>query len=140
MAFQWLSKNDISIERTRFVDVDFPDLIAKKCNVVGSTSQLRELLGHFDRSAEATGVFLRSGNYSALGCDLVDLARLKKLLSGEIDTSNSLILCTAEVSITYMNDKAADALIQLMSQFEDSKSGPQICFTELQQLGKNAVR
>ena len=114
------------------MDVDFPDLIAKKCNVIASTSQLRELLGPFDRSTEATGIYLRSKHYSALGCDLIDLARLEELLAGEIDVSSSLILCTAEVSVTYMNPDAADALIQWAAHFKDSRLNPKVHFAVLQ--------
>lgn len=110
------------MQNIRFVDIDFPELIAKKCDVISNTPQLRDILGSLQRPGEDSGIFLRSEHYLALGCDLTDLARLEGILAGEVDASSSLILCTAEVSITYMNVEAADALIRWATRYDESVS------------------
>lgn len=102
------------------MDVDYPDLMEKKCNVISNTSQLRDLLGPHDRPLDPSGLVLRSEHYLAIGCDLANITRLDKLLASEVRMSNCLVLCTAEVSITYMDTNAADALIQWAGLHDDS--------------------
>ncbi|KAL6719341.1 tRNA methyltransferase ppm2 [Lecanora helva] len=111
LAFEWLSKEDL-VSGTKLIDVDFPDLISKKCNMIENTSQLRSMLGPLELPEKANGTYLRSQHYCAIGCDLRDLVKLEELLACELNGSQSLILCTAEVSVTYMNFEAADALIR----------------------------
>ena len=102
------------------MDVDYPDLMEKKCNVISNTSQLHDLLGTHDRSLDSSGLILRSEHYLAIGCDLADIKRLDMLLASEVQMSNCLVLCIAEVSITYMDTNAADALIRWAGLHDDS--------------------
>ena len=120
VPFQWLSKHPARCHNVTFVDVDYPDLMEKKCNVICSTSLLRDLLGPHDRTCEPSGVILRSKHYLAIGCDLADITRLEMLLASEVQMSNCLVLCTAEVSIAYMETNAADALIRWAGLHDDS--------------------
>ena len=64
---------------------------------------------------------MKGSHYSALGCDLTDTARLERLLKDHIDISKCMILCTAEVSMTYMETEAADALLEWAAQYDDSR-------------------
>ena len=102
------------------MDVDYPDLVEKKCDIISNTSQLRDLLGPYDRPLSPRGLTLRSEHYLAIGCDLADVATLDVLLASECEMSNCLVLCTAEVSITYMDTNAADALIRWAALHDDS--------------------
>ena len=102
-----------------FIDLDFPDLIAKKAEVIINTPQLRELIDPLERPSSPGELAIRSENYLALGCDLGDISRLEELLAESIDGSRSLILCIAEVSMTYMDVKAADALIKWAAQYNN---------------------
>ena len=120
LAFQWLSKHQSIRNGCRFVDLDFPDLIAKKADVIVNTTQLRELIEPLERQSSPGGLAIRSENYLALGCDLGDSNRLDELLAESIDRSRTLILCIAEVSMTYMDVKAADALIEWAAQYNNS--------------------
>ena len=104
------------------MDVDYPDLMEKKCSVISHTAQLQELLGPHDRPLGPIGIILRSENYLAIGCDLADITRLDMLLASEVQLSDCLVLCTAEVSITYMDTNAADALIRWAGLYDDSTS------------------
>lgn len=102
-----------------FVDIDYPELMKKKCEVILATSHLQDLLKPLDAFAGSASVLLRSGHYTALGCDLANTKTLDSILKSEFDMSNYLILCTAEVSVTYMNVKAADSLIAWASRYDD---------------------
>jgi tRNA wybutosine-synthesizing protein 4 len=94
-----------------FIDVDYKELMMKKRDVVHNTTELNSMLNHTRVSSEGD-VLLCSDEYLQLGCDLRDLHGLERILSSVIDVQGSLILLTAEVSITYMDVEAADALIQ----------------------------
>ena len=59
----------------------------------------------------------------ALGCDLGESNRLDELLAGIIDIPRSLILCIAEVSMTYMDVKSADALIEWAAHYDNGMRG-----------------
>lgn len=109
----------------QFVDVDYPELIERKCSVIRETPQLRQLINPnlgLDRVETGSEIRLKSEQYLAIACDLQDLTRLESALWPEIDLTNSLILFTAEVSLTYMETPAADALISWTSQFDHGKS------------------
>jgi tRNA wybutosine-synthesizing protein 4 len=66
-------------------------------------------------------VVLHSDKYVQLGCDLRDLPRLSVALSSVVDIQECLILFVAEVSITYMDLKAADELIKWASTLPNGK-------------------
>lgn len=64
---------------------------------------------------------MRGSQYLTIGCDLGDLQALGSALRSEIDTTKFSIICTAEVSLTYMDVKAADAVINWASRLSDGK-------------------
>ena len=88
--------------------------MVKKRDVVQHT---KELVGIFTNvvAHEEGPILLRSDQYIQLGCDLRDLEGLRQSLALAVDIDNSVVLFTAEVSITYMNAEAADSLIQWAS-------------------------
>lgn len=100
------------------MDVDYPQLIDKKRDVVFTKSLLRDaLLKTGLRSAQAP-VRVRSDQYMAIGCDLRDLKLLERTLRAELDIPNSSVLFVAEVSVTYMPLKDANKLIEWANTFE----------------------
>ena len=107
-----------------FIDIDYPELIRKKREVVIRTPQLQDLLGPLDASTDNGSVLLRSEHYVALGCNLANIRGLESILTNEFDMTNCLILCTAEVSVTYMNVEAADSLIAWATRYDNSMSHP----------------
>lgn len=121
LAFQWLSKYPDKCRNVTFVDIDYPELITRKLEVISQTPQLRDLLdtsvpiGGRDRAPPPV-----DNRYLALGCDLADVERLEKILNENIDIESCSILCVAEVSITYMDVGDADALIRWASRCRDS--------------------
>ena len=119
LAFQWLSKSQSQCVDCLFIDVDFPALVERKCQVIYSTPQLSGILGETQRPVPVRGIHLLSGRYCAIGCDLSDIRELEKLLGEVINLSKCLVLCTAEVSMTYMPKEAADNLIAWAARLED---------------------
>ena len=83
-----------------FIDVDFPDLISHKCQIIRETAALADVIGvNFGETAGE----IRSEKYYAVGCDLSDLARFDKILRDiEPELDHIPILFTSEVAITYM--------------------------------------
>ena len=128
LAFQFLAKDDSSRVDTLFIDIDYPQLIAKKCQIIRSTPQLLDLLQDVESPSKSSdeAVAFRSNNYLAIGCDLRDIPQLHAVLSVEFDRNASLVLMTAEVSVTYMIVGAADALIAwAATEFNDGNSNSQ---------------
>jgi tRNA wybutosine-synthesizing protein 4 len=122
LPFQFWHRYAALTEKATFVDVDYPQLIDKKRDVVFTKSLLRDaLLKTGLRSAE-TPVRVRSERYMAIGCDLRDLELLERTLRSELDIPNSSILFVAEVSVTYMPLVDANKLIQWANTFEAGKS------------------
>ena len=106
----------------RFIDVDYPELIERKCTIIRKTPILREILGvKLDDIVENPGSAIRlaTDRYLAVAADLQDLSRLEIILRQEVDLHGSMLLFVAEVSLTYMETTAADALIRWTGQFEN---------------------
>ncbi len=97
-------------------------LMVKKCEVIERTDPLLQLLTDVKRSPPGDIVALRSDQYLAVGCDLYELETLNSVMNSELDLDNCLVLCTAEVSLTYMDFGAADALIRWAATFKDGKT------------------
>ncbi|KAF1990871.1 LCM-domain-containing protein [Aulographum hederae CBS 113979] len=114
-----------------FVDVDYPQLMKRKVEIVRNNDILYSRLSNPvywpsnepESTPEPVGghaVMLRSKNYIAIGCDLRELSTLKKLLQREMDIDDASFLFTAEVSIAYMSVEAADKVIHWASTFKAS--------------------
>ena len=116
--WQCLSRYPRACENVTFIDVDYMALMEKKRDVVRSTAELNEMLVNVT-FPESGMLLLRSDQYLQVGCDLRELSELSTLLASAVDTEKCLILCTAEVSITYMNVEAADALVKWASKLPD---------------------
>lgn len=105
-----------------FVDIDYPELLTKKLKVVSETPQLAYLVGPAQKTGSLGSVLYRTPHYIAIGYDLANLEALDDVLAKELNAKSSMILCTAEVSVTYMHTEAADSLIGWAAQYQDSMS------------------
>lgn len=130
LPFQWLARDPALCANTKFVDVDFEPLMQTKCKIVRETSKINSLLNPVASEARANekSVLYESQEYTQIGCDLRNTRRLERLLRSIVDIDRCLILCVAEVSITYMQTDAADALIAW-----SSKLSPDVTFCLLEQ-------
>ncbi|KAJ8116945.1 hypothetical protein OPT61_g1747 [Boeremia exigua] len=121
LPFQFWHRYASLTENATFIDVDYPQLIDKKTDVLFTKSLLRNaLLKTVLRSAESP-IRVRSDKYMAIGCDLRDLQLLEKTLRSELEMPNSTILFVAEVSVTYMPLEDANTLIRWANTFESSR-------------------
>ena len=93
--------------------MDYDLLMETKCKIIRETPKMNDLLHSSDTNQKRLdpSVLINTDEYAAVGCDLRNLPRLQRLLRNVVDIDNCLVLCVAEVSITYMATEAADALI-----------------------------
>ncbi|KAL8891899.1 MAG: hypothetical protein Q9215_001111 [Flavoplaca cf. flavocitrina] len=126
LPFQCLSKYPEHCTGVTFVDIDYPELMIKKRDMVLDQSEMKHLIDepndeapHLHSTGHESPIMIRSNRYMGLGCDLRDIARLDKILEEELQIRRCLVLCSAEVSITYMDVDAADALITWAAQYDD---------------------
>lgn len=118
-------------EHTKFVDVDYRQLIDKKCEMTVCTQHLHDVLGHIELPTSDDIVRLRSDSYIAMGCDLNDTGKLDEALQNEFDLEKCVVLCIAEVSVTYMDVQAADALISWAACLGDGSLAVKLVGTKL---------
>ena len=116
--WQYLYRYPKACENVTFIDVDYVALMQKKRDVVRSTAELNNMLTNV-AFLESGNLLLQSDQYLQVGCDLRQLSELSGVLASAVDIEKCLILCTAEVSITYMNVEAADALVKWASNLPD---------------------
>ena len=122
LPFQVLSKYAEKCKGTMFVDVDYPDLMSHKRDVILATPELENVVQPIEEPRkDCDNVFLKSDRYTAVGCDLGNILELSMLLEREFEISSCLVLCVAEVSITYMDVVAADDLIKWTAQYKDGR-------------------
>ncbi|KAI9657812.1 MAG: tRNA methyltransferase ppm2 [Trizodia sp. TS-e1964] len=110
-----------------FVDIDFRELMEKKTNIILNSTDMSHHLTNI-KPSKLDDVLLESDQYIALACDLVDMEKLDTLLRGVFDLNSCSILFIAEVSITYMQEPAANAVIRWAASFNDVR------FSLLEQL------
>lgn len=117
LPWQCLSRYPTACVGVKFVDIDYKDLMLKKRVVVQNTHELNKIIHNVQ---QPTGdVLLNSDQYVQLGCDLRNIPNLAKALSSVVSLEDSICLFTAEVSITYMEAAAADALIKWASSIPE---------------------
>lgn len=110
LPWQCLSRYPESSKDVVFVDVDYKDLMVRKCESVAKTPELQSMFTNME-ILQSGDVLLRSDEYLQIGCDLRDIDHLNTTLRSELDVENCSVLFVAEVSITYMDFQFADNLI-----------------------------
>ncbi|KAK2858444.1 hypothetical protein FQN49_004725 [Arthroderma sp. PD_2] len=118
LPFQLLSLEPGLCVNTKFVDIDHRKLMVEKWDAIQNNTELKELIPDAVSSSNG-GPLIRSKQYIGIGCDLGNLVELENSLKSELDPSDFSILCTAEVSLTYMEVGAADALIEWAGKLSD---------------------
>jgi tRNA wybutosine-synthesizing protein 4 len=121
LPFQWLAREPELCRNVRFVDVDYKALMLTKTEIIESTPRMRDLLTPQVLPADGYTV-LNANEYIAIGCDLRDIAGLSATIGSLTKEDACLVLCVAEVSITYMNPDAADAVIEWAANLSSGKS------------------
>ena len=121
MPFQWLGQKAELCKGVTFIDIDYRDLMLNKVNIINSTPQIKELLGNVRAHANGGSMIFQSDRYSAVGCDLGDTNLLDRALQDLPWLRSSSVLFVAEVSITYMEVRTADRLIEWAAKVGSGK-------------------
>ncbi|EXJ95824.1 hypothetical protein A1O1_00948 [Capronia coronata CBS 617.96] len=111
LPFQWMAQDRDLCGNTKFIDVDFDELMVSKREIILNTPKMKDMLSLTPDRPTEKGVVLDTEEYTALGCDLRNLRRLERLVRSVVDIDQCLVLCVAEVSITYMSPDDSDPLI-----------------------------
>ncbi|KAL7624451.1 tRNA methyltransferase ppm2 [Parahypoxylon ruwenzoriense] len=114
LPWQCLTRYPEWCHNTKFVDVDFPDLIEKKRRVILETQELSSPLTAF-KTDPGNRVVLQSDQYIQIGCDLRHTSEIELALSSVVDLPQCEFMFVAEVSITYMETEAADEVVKWAS-------------------------
>ncbi|KAA1115569.1 tRNA methyltransferase ppm2 [Puccinia graminis f. sp. tritici] len=103
----------------RYIDVDYPELISKKYQMISRSEELSSILPGFDKSRVGDWIELsdRNASYTLLGCDLCDShGFINKLIESLDGSNNQQILFISEVSTVYMPSDKSDQLTKNLSQ------------------------
>jgi tRNA wybutosine-synthesizing protein 4 len=119
LPFQLFSRETALCGDAKFVDIDYEKLMLTKRDVIQQNKELSELFERLESLPESNTTVIRSRHYLGIGCDLKDIPKLEKALNSELDLSRYSIFCTAEVSLTYMDVKSADSLVQWVSKLSN---------------------
>lgn len=103
------------------MDVDYWELMITKTCIIRDTPVLFEMVK--PKEVSDLGFVIESHQYYGIGCDLRDLQSLDLAVRSIEDLDEASVLCIAEVSVTYMDPDAADALIAWARALSDGKSG-----------------
>ncbi|KAI0205794.1 leucine carboxyl methyltransferase [Astrocystis sublimbata] len=120
LPWQCMTRYPDACRNTKFVDIDFPDLMMKKRTIVSNTPELSSVFAPLDTNA-GEHVLLKSDMYSQIGCDLRKTTDVEQALSTIINISECTFMFVAEVSITYMETEGADGVIKWASSLSQAE-------------------
>lgn len=116
LPWQTWTRYPESCKDVKFLDIDFPDLMQRKRTTVMATHELNDCLTNLDvMEGASAGVMLKSDRYAQIGRDLRQLDAIRAAIAELVDIEASSFLFVAEVSITYMENVSADAILQWAS-------------------------
>ncbi|KAL4956047.1 hypothetical protein BDW69DRAFT_99810 [Aspergillus filifer] len=115
-----LSAEGSVCSQTTFVDVDYEKLMVNKKTAIQKAQIIQDqLIGNVEFGSDESAVQIRSDQYVAVGCDLKNLEKLDHVLKTEILPADCTILFLAEVALTYMDVKSANAVISWAAKLND---------------------
>ncbi|KAE8149305.1 tRNA wybutosine-synthesizing protein 4 [Aspergillus avenaceus] len=127
LPYMLLSADKSLCRDTTFVDIDYEKLMLNKKLAIQKTDEITQLLEDVEFLPDDSAVQIRSKHYLAIGCDLKNLTKLDTALKTEVLPAECSVLFLAEVSLTYMDVKSANEVVNWASQL--SKDA-QFCILE----------
>ncbi|KAL5341590.1 hypothetical protein BJX70DRAFT_41300 [Aspergillus crustosus] len=127
LPFILLNTDRSLCSQTTFVDVDYEKLMVNKKMAVQKANVISELLENVEFPSDDSTIQIRSTQYIAVGCDLKNLDKLDHVLKTEVLPADCAVLFLAEVSLTYMDVKSANAVLSWASDLKDEA---QFCILE----------
>jgi tRNA wybutosine-synthesizing protein 4 len=119
LPFILLSADKSLCSTTRFVDIDYEKLMVNKKTAIRRTDEITQLLENVEFFSDESPIQIRSEQYFAIGCDLKNLKKLDDVLKTEVLPTECSILFLAEVSLTYMDVKSANAVLDWASKLNN---------------------
>lgn len=104
----------------RFVDIDYPELIEKKLEIVRNTPEIRDLVGTDLTSANTSNCIFSTDNYFLLGCDLKKTELYREEINNLLGENPSIKIFIAEVSLAYMKPEPANEVVDFSSKISNS--------------------
>ncbi|KAL5002110.1 tRNA wybutosine-synthesizing protein 4 [Aspergillus recurvatus] len=127
LPFILLSADRSLCSQTTFVDIDYEKLMLNKKAALREAGALTQILENVEFGADESAVQIRSGQYVAVGCDLKNLDKLDRVLRTDVLPAECAVLFLAEVSLTYMDVKSANAVVNWASKLSNDA---QFCILE----------
>ncbi|TKX21982.1 cupin-like domain-containing protein 4 [Elsinoe australis] len=123
LPFQYLGIHPERCRNCVFVDVDYPQLMQKKLEVIRQNQPLLDLLAGIKFGKPDDAVLGDAEKYKALGCDLKNVSSLDQALRKMFDLDNCswAFLFVAEVSVAYMEKPAANAVLKWAAGLSDAR-------------------
>lgn len=123
LPFQLLSQfSDDTSLKLKFLDIDYPDLIANKLDMIKSSLEILSILGNEvqDNSTDKSIVPFQTSTYKLVGCDLKDSKLYERELQLLLGNNSSIKIFVAEVSLAYMKPEHADPVIKHSAELSNS--------------------
>ncbi|GAB7338596.1 hypothetical protein MBLNU457_5333t2 [Dothideomycetes sp. NU457] len=123
LPFQYLGNSPELCHNATFVDVDYPQLMQRKLQVIQEHEALHGLLKDLQLGGREEVRVLKATGYNAYGCDLRNLDKLEATLREDFNMNSCSVafLFVAEVSVAYMDMKPANDLIRWASKLGDAR-------------------
>lgn len=120
LPFQLLDDAKFSNRNLFCIDVDFPELMGYKCQMIHNSSELVDLVGS-EHQLNEPGILMHTDTYAAMGCDLTDKQLYcKQLEFFKANNSTTTNIFIAEVSLAYMTPNTSNEIIETSSKFSNS--------------------
>jgi tRNA wybutosine-synthesizing protein 4 len=120
MPFRTMWKYPDKCRNVKFVDVDFPQLIKKKLEIMKNEPVFKELFNaDIGQTPSHASILYESEKYCAIGCDLGHHNEVQRVLRDRLGLDCHSVLFIGEVSIVYMPPREATDLLELTSKFSD---------------------
>ncbi|KAF2227000.1 hypothetical protein BDZ85DRAFT_56886 [Elsinoe ampelina] len=123
LPFQFLGIHPEKCQNCVFVDVDYPQLMHRKLEVIRSNQPILDVLPGITYGNQIDPLLASAEKYKAVGCDLKNVANLDSSLRQFFDLESCSItfLFVAEVSVAYMEKPAANAVLSWAAKLPDSR-------------------
>ncbi|EMG46799.1 hypothetical protein G210_2948 [Candida maltosa Xu316] len=115
LAFQLLHvyQNQIDLN---FIDIDYPDLIQNKSDMIQKSPEIKNLIGVQRQTSDC---LIETDNYKLVGCDLKHSKPYQDILD-KLITQDTVNIFIAEVSLAYNKPEFANPIIEISSKVPNS--------------------
>lgn len=119
LDFYKKQRHEVNLE---FIDIDYPDLLKKKLQLVKSSEEMMSLIGddnmNLNQNNNSDIYLFNSNNYKLVACDLKNEKLYEQILN-DLDEATVKIFIS-EVSLAYMKPEHADNIIGYSSKIPNS--------------------